>query len=77
MNSYAQLPFYTNLERYFMKQRIMLTIAAMTVEISHVKNQLEKMKGDTSLSVFDWKYPRDGASPYCGCPRLFSFSVFD
>lgn len=54
MNSYAQLPFYTNLERYFMKQRIMLTIAAMTVEISHVKNQLEKMKGDNSHSVFDW-----------------------
>lgn len=54
MDSYAQLTFYTNLERYFMKQRIMLTIAAMTVEISHVKNQLEKMKDDTSLSVFDW-----------------------
>lgn len=37
-----------------MNQRIMLSIAAMTVEISHVKNQLEKMKGDTSHSVFNW-----------------------
>lgn len=37
-----------------MKTRIMLTIAAMTVEISHVKIQLEEMKGNTSHSVFNW-----------------------